>query len=45
MLVIYEAAGMEGDVASYIDPLAALSEGRIRYETTEKDGEAGMSRG
>jgi len=35
MLVIYEAAGMAGDFASYL-MRSLLSEGRIRYETVEK---------
>ncbi len=38
MLVIYEAAGMEGDVASYVIR-SLLSEGRLRYLTTQKDTE------
>lgn len=39
MLVIYEAAGMQGDFASYL-LRSLLSEGRVRYETVErtKDG-------
>lgn len=35
MLVIYEAAGMQGETATYL-LRSLLSEGRIRYETTEK---------
>ena len=35
MLVIYEAAGLSGDFASYL-MRSLLSEGRIRYETVEK---------
>jgi len=35
MLVIYEAAGMTGDMASYL-MRSLLSEGRIRYELVEK---------
>jgi hypothetical protein len=35
VLVIYEAAGMTGDWASYLIR-SLLSEGRIRYETVEK---------
>jgi hypothetical protein len=35
MLVIYEAAGMEGDFASYL-LRSLLSEGCVRYETVEK---------
>ncbi len=35
MLVIYEAAGMSGDFASYL-LRSLLSEGSIRYETVEK---------
>ncbi len=34
-LVLYEAAGMTGDVASYLIR-SLLSEGRVRYETVEK---------
>ena len=34
-LVIYEAAGLQGDFASYL-VRSLLSEGRIRYETVEK---------
>ena len=34
-LVIYEAAGMQGDFVSYL-VRSLLSEGRIRYETVEK---------
>jgi hypothetical protein len=35
MLVLYEAAGLEGDFASYV-VRSLLSEGRIRYETVVK---------
>ncbi len=35
MLVLYEAAGMSGDFASYLIR-SLLSEGRVRYETVEK---------
>ena len=35
MLVIYEAAGLTGDFASYL-VRSLLSEGRVRYETVEK---------
>lgn len=35
MLVIFEAAGMSGDFATYLIR-SLLSEGRIRYETVEK---------
>jgi hypothetical protein len=38
MLVIYEAAGMDGDIASYV-VRSLLSEGRLRYLTTGKDQE------
>jgi hypothetical protein len=34
-LVIYEAAGLQGDLASYL-VRSLLSEGRVRYETVEK---------
>jgi hypothetical protein len=37
-LVIYEAAGMNGDMMSYLIR-SLLSEGRIRYETVEKTKE------
>jgi hypothetical protein len=37
-LVIYEAAGMSSDLASYL-VRSLLSEGRIRYETVEKTSE------
>jgi hypothetical protein len=37
-LVIYEAAGMRGDVATYL-MRSLLSEGRVRYETVEKTSE------
>ncbi len=35
VLVIYEAAGLQGDFASYL-VRSLLSEGRVRYETVEK---------
>jgi hypothetical protein len=35
MLVLYEAAGLRGDFASYL-VRSLLSEGRLRYETVEK---------
>lgn len=35
MLVLYEAAGLESDFASYL-VRSLLSEGRVRYETVEK---------
>lgn len=35
ILVLYEAAGLQGDMASYL-VRSLLSEGRIRYETVEK---------
>lgn len=35
MLIVYEAAGMAGDMQSYL-MRSLLSEGRIRYETVEK---------
>jgi hypothetical protein len=38
MLVIYEAAGMDGAIASYV-VRSLLSEGRLRYLTTGKDHE------
>jgi hypothetical protein len=38
MLVIYEAAGVSGDYASYL-MRSLLSEGRIRYEVVEKTSE------
>ena len=37
-LILYEAAGLEGDFASYVIR-SLLSEGRVRYETVEKTGE------
>jgi hypothetical protein len=37
-LVIYEAAGMRGDFATYL-MRSLLSEGRVRYETVEKTSE------
>ena len=38
-LVIYEAAGMSGEFATYL-MRSLLSEGRVRYETVEKTSEA-----
>ncbi len=38
MLVLYEAAGMSSDFASYL-VRSLLSEGRLRYETVEKTSE------
>lgn len=35
MLVIYEASGLQGDLATYL-MRSLLSEGRVRYETVEK---------
>lgn len=40
-LVLYEAAGMNGDMASYL-MRSLLSEGRIRYETVEKGKDGRM---
>jgi hypothetical protein len=37
VLVVYEAAGLEGDFASYLIR-SLLSEGKLRYETVEKTG-------
>lgn len=37
-LVVYEAAGMSGDFATYLIR-SLLSEGRLRYETVEKTSE------
>jgi hypothetical protein len=37
-LILYEAAGLESDFASYI-VRSLLSEGRVRYETVEKTSE------
>jgi hypothetical protein len=37
-LVIYEAAGMSGEFATYL-MRSLLSEGRVRYETVEKTSE------
>src|SRR5206468_1582008 len=34
-LILYEAAGLEGDFATYL-VRSLLSEGRLRYETVEK---------
>jgi hypothetical protein len=42
-LVLYEAAGMSGDFASYLIR-SLLSEGRLRYETLEKTSEGIMPR-
>lgn len=39
MLVVYEAAGMKGEMASYLIR-SLLSEGRIRYETVEKTADS-----
>lgn len=41
MLVIYETAGMSGDMQSYLIR-SLLSEGRVRYETVEKT-QAGLN--
>jgi len=35
MLVVYEAAGLQGDLATYLIR-SLLSEGQVRYETVEK---------
>ena len=43
VLVIYEAAGISGDFASYL-LRSLLSEGRIRYETVEKTTDGMKSR-
>jgi hypothetical protein len=43
MLVIYEAAGMGGDLATYL-MRSLLSEGRIRYETVVKTSEGMVPR-
>lgn len=43
MLVLYEAAGMAGDVASYLIR-SLLSEGCVRYETVEKTSEGLQAR-
>lgn len=37
IMIIYEAAGLTGDFASYL-MRSLLSEGRVRYETVEKTG-------
>jgi hypothetical protein len=37
MLVVFEAAGLASDFASYL-VRSLLSEGRVRYETVERDG-------
>jgi hypothetical protein len=42
-LVVYEAAGMAGDFASYL-MRSLLSEGRVRYETVEKTSEGLQAR-
>ena len=42
-LVLYEAAGMEGDMQSYLIR-SLLSEGRLVYETVEKTKEGMKSR-
>lgn len=41
MLVLYEAAGMTGDWASYLIR-SLLSEGHLRYEISEKDADGRM---
>ncbi len=41
MLVIYEAAGMSGDIASYLIR-SLLSEGKIRYETVQRSPEGAL---
>lgn len=43
MMIIYEAAGLVGDMASYL-MRSLLSEGRIRYETVEKTKDGLQSR-
>jgi hypothetical protein len=43
MLVIYEAAGLSGDMASYL-MRSLLSEGCIRYETVEKTADGMRAR-
>jgi hypothetical protein len=43
MLVVYEAAGLSGDFASYLIR-SLLSEGRLSYETVEKTEEGFVSR-
>src|SRR6185369_1776738 len=43
MLVIFEAAGMNSDFASYLIR-SLLSEGRLRYETVEKTPEGMKAR-
>jgi hypothetical protein len=43
VLVIYEAAGMSGEFASYL-MRSLLSEGRVRYETVEKTAEGLQAR-
>lgn len=42
-LVIFEAAGMEGEMANYLIR-SLLSEGRVRYETVEKTKDGLMAR-
>lgn len=43
MLVLYEAAGLESDFASYL-VRSLLSEGRVRYETVEKTAKGMQAR-
>ena len=43
MLVIYEAAGMDSEIGSYLIR-SLLSEGRLRYETVEKTKEGLVSK-
>ena len=43
MLVVYEAAGLEGELASYL-MRSLLSEGRLRYETVEATPDGMRSR-
>ena len=43
MLVVYEAAGLEGELASYL-MRSLLSEGRLRYETVEATADGMRSR-
>lgn len=43
MLVLYEAAGMSGDFASYL-VRSLLSEGKVRYETVEKTADGLQAR-
>jgi len=42
-LVVYEAAGLQGDFASYL-VRSLLSEGRLKYETVEKTSEGLVAR-